>query len=301
MTLAPAQQQYAELVGISGNVVAMVVQGPARPPNWYLDPLVAAQKRDVHLRWVARNVPAGSRIHTLLKTDLFEEAYGQDELLFSLPFETGLRIGFDVESGTVVRAASREGGRSCLLINADVRRLPLADASVDVALSNSTLDHFRGARDIAEQDIEASLRELARILKPGGILLVTLDNPRNPLFLAFRAAVGWLGSTYPLGKTLPLRRLLAMLERVGLEVKSTDWLIHNPRFVSTLVFLALRRLLGRRADGAISLLLVAFSALGSLPTRSFTGAFLAACARKPGGNFRQSIGDESAELAHTEG
>ena len=28
-------------------------------PNWYLDPLVAAQKRTVHLEWIGRNVPAG--------------------------------------------------------------------------------------------------------------------------------------------------------------------------------------------------------------------------------------------------
>ena len=49
-------------------------------------------------------------------------------------------------------------------MNADVRRLPLADNRVDVVLSNSTLDHFD-----TEQEIEESLHELARVLKPGGI------------------------------------------------------------------------------------------------------------------------------------
>jgi hypothetical protein len=82
--------------------------------------------------------------------------------------------------------------------------------------------------------------------------------------------------------------LLSILERQGLEIQSNDWLIHNPRFVSTLLFLALRRTLGTRAERAIGWLLAAFSKLDRLPTRSFTGAFVAACARKPGGNVCQS-------------
>ena len=252
-------------------------------PNWYLDPLVAAQKRDVHLQWIARNVPAGWRIRAVLKTDLFEEAYGEDQLLWSLPFEADLKAGLDLNSATVARAARRESGSACRFMQADVRRLPLRDRSLDVVLSNSTLDHFN-----AEREIEDSLRELVRVLKPGGTLLVTLDNPRNPLFLLFRAAAGCMGLSFSFGKTLPLCKLLSILEREGLQVESSDLLIHNPRFVSTLLFCGLRRTLGRRADGPIGWLLRAFSQLGRLPTRGFTGAFVAACARKPGGNLRES-------------
>ena len=266
----------------------------SRQPNWYLDPLAAAQKREVHLEWIRRNVPAGARIQTVLKTDLFEEAYGRDELLFSLPFDASLKIGCDVNAAVVARAADRWNDRACRFINADVRRLPLADESIDVVLSNSTLDHFD-----TEFEIEQSLRELTRILKPGGILLVTLDNPRNPLFFLLRTAVGWMGVSFRLGKTLPLHKLLPMLDRAGLKLESNCWLIHNPRFVSTLLFLALRRTLGRRADGAISSLLAAFSKLGHLPTRGFSGVFVAACARKPGGRVLQLSRDENAVLAHT--
>jgi len=147
---------------------------------------------------------------------------------------------------------------------------------MDVVVSNSTLDHFD-----TEREIEESLRELARVLKSGGILLVTLDNPRNVLFIFLRAAERWMGVPFRLGKTLSLRKLLRVLEETGLELQSTAWLIHNPRFLSTLLFLLLRRLFRDRADPAIRWLLRAFSWFDQLPTRGLTGAFIAACARKP--------------------
>jgi len=249
-----------------------------KPPNWYLDPLVAGQKRDLHHEWIRRGIPPGFEIHSILKTDLFEEAYGSDELLFSLPLQVPLKIGIDVNAATVTRAAVRGRDSGCRFIHTDVRRLPLPDNCIDVVLSNSTLDHFG-----AESEIEASVRELARVLRPGGILLVTLDNPHNLLFAVLRAALPWVGLQYRLGKTLPLNRLKWILERAGLEAQSSGWLIHNPRFVSTLLFLSLRRLLGRRADSPIRWFLRAFSRFGDLPTRSLTGVFIAVCARKPRG------------------
>jgi SAM-dependent methyltransferase len=269
----------------------------SKPPNWYLDALAAAQKRDVHLEWIRRNVPLGLRIQSVLKTDLFEEAYGRDELLFSLPLDACLKIGFDVSVATVARAADRGRDCGCRFINADVRRLPLADKCVDVALSNSTLDHFE-----TEAEIEDSLHERARVLKPGGILMVTLDNPRNLLFILLRAPVRWMGLPFRLGKTLPLRKLLRILDRAGLELQSTGWLIHNPRFLSTLLFLMPRRLFGDRAGPAIRWLLGTFSRFDNLPTRAFTGVFIAACARKPANvdpAVRQMISGASPVAAHT--
>ena len=52
----------------------------------------------------------------------------------------------------------------CLLVEADVQRLPLADASVDVAYSFTVLDLV--------DDMEAALRELARVTR--GPVVVSL-------------------------------------------------------------------------------------------------------------------------------
>jgi SAM-dependent methyltransferase len=250
----------------------------SKPPNWYLDPLVAMQKREVHIEWISRSLPRGAAIGTILKTDLFEEAYGADELLFSLPVQARLKIGFDIDDATARSAAGRCQSTECVFFNADVRDLPLANDSIDLILSNSTLDHFE-----TQVEIDESLRELVRVLKPGGTLLVSFDNPHNALFAVFRAALPLAGLSFRLGKTLSRSDLIRLLDRMGLEMQTTEWLIHNPRFLSTLLFLALRRIFGRQADPMIRGFLAAFAKFGKLPTRAMTGVFVAACARKPAG------------------
>jgi ubiquinone/menaquinone biosynthesis C-methylase UbiE len=59
---------------------------------------------------------------------------------------------------------------------ADVRHLPFPDGTFDAVCSDSTLDHFDSAADIAD-----ALAEIRRALRRGGALLVTLDNGMNPL------------------------------------------------------------------------------------------------------------------------
>lgn len=242
-------------------------------PSWYLDPLVAEQKRGVHEKWIRRS--AGIRPHgVVLKTDLFEEAYGLDRLLFGLFPDARLVIGVDVDFSTV-RAASARGGPGFAFAAADVLRLPFPSESVDVIVSTSTLDHFDSS-----EHLSAAVRELARLLRPGGVLLVTLDNPRNPLYHVLRwcSRRGW--TPFKLGHTASRAVLIRTLEGNGFTVESTEYLIHNPRLISTVLFLALRKTLGCYAAVPVRALLGLFSLFGRLPTRSFTGCFVCASAVK---------------------
>jgi len=59
------------------------------------------------------------------------------------------------------------------------------------------------------------------------------------------------------------------------------------RVLSTLLFQALRRTLGRQADGLIRTILAVFAALDRLPARRRTACFFAATARK--GDRRPTI------------
>jgi len=248
-------------------------------PSWYLDPMVAGQKRQAHLDLV--NSYAGTyQPNVVLKTDLFEEAYGEDALLRDLFPNAALRIGIDLAFRTVENAV-KCGGQSASLLAADVRRLPFRSSSVDLILSNSTLDHFE-----SPADFKAALAELARILQPNGRLIITLDNPRNPLYWPLRWMSRLRGAPFRLGHTRSGPALVKDLVGCGLIVERTGTLIHNPRGVSTLIFLGLRRTLGARADPAIRRLLSLLAVLEYLPTRQFTACFVSACATKPGHDGR---------------
>jgi len=243
-------------------------------PSWYLDPLVAEQKRSVNLalldRWTT-----GTDTGTLLKTDLFEEANGPDEVLSGCS-GYGRLLGIDLALGEVAHARQRALGTDAVFAVTDVRQLALAPESVDVVFSNSTLDHFE-----TTQELNKSLGELARILRPGGTAIITLDNSRNPLYWLLRLAGRSGRSPFPMGVTTSLAGLVRKLEAAGLEIADTDYLIHNPRVLSTLAFLTLRKIFGRSASRPIRWLLGAFAVLDRLPTRGLTSCFVAVCARKP--------------------
>jgi SAM-dependent methyltransferase len=244
-------------------------------PSWYLDAAAAEQKRQVHRELVHRWVK-DTTVRTFLKTDLFEEANGRDQILFDLfPKETRA-IGMDVTWSTVDRARGRCPHRVANFITCDIRQLALRPASLDLVVSTSTIDHLEGAAEF-----RASLAEMAGLLRPGGLLVVTVDNPQNPLYRPLRWACRRGCVSFSLGHTVSMPVLNQILSELGMEVVANEWLLHNPRVISTLLFLAIRKLFGKHADRPIQALLQAFASLGRLPTRRFTACFVAACARKP--------------------
>ena len=241
-------------------------------PNWYLDPVVAQQKRQVHRAWI-HDAIRGRYVEVTLKTDLFEEAYGEDRIFDDLFPEASLSLAIDIDERTVRAAARRPLSFRPLVC--DVRRLALRDSSLDVIVSNSTLDHFSSTEEIAR-----SLDELSRVLRPGGVLLITLDNPKNPLYHLLRSLTPRRWAPFTLGETVSLPVLQKMLIHRGFAIQSSTYLIHNPRGISTILFLTLRKFLGKFAGTPIRVLLAIFAAVGRLPTRSITGCFSAVAAVK---------------------
>jgi SAM-dependent methyltransferase len=227
----------------------------------------------MHQEWIRAAVGRRPCV-TVLKTDLFEDAYGEDRIFHDLFPDMRLGMGIDINAQTVSTAVRRSAGAFQGFV-CDVRRVALPDASVDVVVSTSTLDHLESKRDIAD-----SLDELSRVVRPEGMVIVTLDNPRNPFYfiLKWLSRRGW--TAFSLGATLSMAELEGMLAERGFHVEKSGYLIHNPRVLSTVLFFGLRRLLGRHANTPIRWLLRAFVSLGSLPSRSFTGCFLAVSAVK---------------------
>ena len=111
----------------------------ARPH--YLDEFLANMKRNAYLALIERwgGLPSSGRI---LKTDLFEEAMGPDAFLVELSGSERQVIGMDVSWEAAARARERDTAKKALYVVTDARHLPLADESLSLIVSPSTLDHF---------------------------------------------------------------------------------------------------------------------------------------------------------------
>ena len=127
-----------------------------------------------------------------------------------------LCVGCDYSAGMLRQAAQRR--RGALLVRGDAGRLPFADEAFDVAVSTEAFHWF--------PDPQCALDELARVLAPGGRLLVAMVNPR----------LGLLSRATRLGSRLlgaPLRwptreRLAHRVEEAGLEVEAQRTIFRLP-------------------------------------------------------------------------
>ena len=237
---------------------------------------------DAFAAWVRARVPGtlGGRACTL-KTDAFEEACGFDQLWRTLGATPSVLMDVSPRILSHARRTLGRDGRGAACAS-DVRRLAFRSGSFDLVLSHSTLDHFA-----VEADIAVALREILGVLRPRARLLITLDNPANPVLCVRRLLhrlTGPVGGLipFPMGRTLSRARLAALLEQEGFEVLDSGYLLHAPRILGLWLgeWAARRRLDGlagrlRRLFGRVD------SALAAWPTRRWTAHFVAVDCRRP--------------------
>ena len=237
-----------------------------------------AAYRDLMARWFA-DAPVGAT----LKTDLFEEAVTPYHLFGALGPQG---VGIDV-SPSVVRAAARRigpdgaTGASPPVLVGDARRLPFATGSFARVVSGSSLDHFESQSDIA-----LALAELARCLTPGGVLVVTFDNPHNPLVrlrnaLPFR----WLSAAklvpYFVGATYAKADIAREAAALGLQVTHLSAIVHVPRAPAIWMAALWERRGVRRVVPVLLRAFRTFDWMESTPWRFRSGYYLAARIVKP--------------------
>ena len=117
---------------------------------------------------------------------------GTGDLALAAERVGGRVTGLDFSEAMLARA--RRKSQSVEWVRADMLELPFADATFDAVTVGF------GIRNVA--DLEAGLRELARVLKPGGRLgCLEITRPRGALRPFFRL---WFDGLVPLaGKVLP--------------------------------------------------------------------------------------------------
>lgn len=244
----------------------------------YMDPALARHTREVNLELIRRWAPTLKHAR-VLKTDAFADATCPPRAFSWFIDEARELVCFDIAPGLTKQArdnARAVGRPDTAYVTADARVLPFMNDCFDLIVSDSTLDHFH-----TTEEIDVALAELARVLKPGGVMIVALDNPHNitdPLFQLWQRR-GRM--PYYVGKTLTRQALIRSLERLDLKVTDTTAQLHYPRLVTKAALRWCRRIAPRRTDAMARWGLSAINRLERCGTRYRTGLFVVARAEKP--------------------
>ncbi len=236
------------------------------------DGLWRAYSDRLHAALLERWLPAGT-FENILKTDLFDEAVSGG--LYPLLAARAKRFtGVDISAAVIAAAKSRHPGLEA--VEADVRKLPFEGNAFDLVISDSTLDHFRHVSDIV-----TALRELHRVLRPGGRMILTLDNLANPI-IALRNALPFgllnrLGVVpYYVGRTLGPGGVRRGLEEAGFRIVEMTGLMHCPRVFAVAASRLLERRPSKEMREKFLTNLLDLERLSRWPTRFLTGHFIAA-------------------------
>ncbi len=172
--------------------------------------------------------------------------------------------GVDLSTAMLDAARTRAGqlGVELELVEADVRSLPQADASFDLVLAVTVFCFM------ADTDAVQALRELGRVLRPGGRLVVGELAPWN-LWAASRrtrALLGW-SQTWRGAHFRGPAALASLVEHAGLEVERVRGAVFYPPFGLAARFAApVDPLVGRFTTAG-----AAFIALSAIKPDSDTG------------------------------
>jgi SAM-dependent methyltransferase len=224
---------------------------------------IALYKRREGLELVAAWAPPGVR--RVLKTDLFEEGFGEDALLDRLVASYPVAVGIDVSGVVIVEARKRMPDARCVV--SDVGALPFQPGSFDLIVSISTLDH------LPPPLLAGALADLCRVLRPGGCLILTLDSRHNPLHVFSNQLRRWLGRIHA-ERCYTVRDVQTAMAGQPWILTEATAIYHVPFPVNFLAKQA-AKLLGGRADGPIRAVLRACGRLGALRTRFLTGRYIA--------------------------
>ncbi len=234
---------------------------------------------ELHARLLAEWLPPAP-VKRVLKTDAFEEAVGALGLHAKLASVAQTVVSVDLSA--IMLSHARKRHPSLHPVSGSVGSLPIRDQAFDVVVSTSTLDHLDSLDDVA-----ASLRELHRVLRPGGRLILTLDNRTNPV-IALRSVLphGWLRRLrlvpYETGANCGARRLAQLAIDAGFEPMAVGSLMHSPRLPCIWLGRVLERLGSARIERTLVRSMLALEHLERWPTRALTGYFVKLIAVRPG-------------------
>lgn len=209
------RSQHADPLGQSAGTERLAEHttqdGTSRGIDWaWNDAAVVPAYYERALAPMRRLAPAGARI--------LEVGVGCGYVLSRLTLSCGgWGVGVDSDQnamGLSGRVAASLGAR-ITRIRGDGQRLPFADESFDVVYSQGFIEHF----PLATSDLLVT--EHVRVLKPGGLLALSVPNALNPFHSWLKWREGDAYRFHPERSYTP-RSLSRLLERHGISLEGRD-------------------------------------------------------------------------------
>ncbi len=163
----------------------------------------------------------------LFKTDLWDEAKNTEILRWAA--EQGARpVGLDIAFDIVQEANRVLKGHGPGGVVSDIRTIPFRSNSFDLIYSMGTIEHF--------PDYEVSVREIFRVLKPGGTAIVGVPNKLDPFLRPLLVCLLQRCGLYAYGdeKSFTSSALRRLLESAGFRIKATSGILFMPGWLRML-------------------------------------------------------------------
>lgn len=145
---------------------------------------------------------------------MLDAGCGSGVILSELAGSFGRVLGLDLAFGML--SGIERGAPTTRVLLGDMRAIPLPDRSVDVAICRGSLCHV--------DDMPAAVRELERILEPGGVLVVSEPSTDSLALRVPRAIITRRSSPFkPTHRACASSRFRRLFREVGLGVVRQEY------------------------------------------------------------------------------
>ncbi len=134
-------------------------------------------------------------------------------------FDQKIEWGLDNDR-KMIEKATKSGVYKKMLLG-DARKIALMDNTVDLVFSNSVIEHIKG--------VDQVLKEVCRVLKPGGLFIATIPSDQLGEYLGWgKWYARWFNKKYQHYNLYKKEKWQERLEKAGLKLIDSYYYLDKP-------------------------------------------------------------------------